>query len=577
MSTIPASAAVKVTPTVLTAGGSALDMNGLLLTSGTRVPVGTVARFASAEAVRSYFGSTSPEAIAAGGGPDMGTGYFGGFDDSNKKPGAVLFAQYNVEDVAAYARGGNLSTMTVAQLQSLTGSLNVTIDGVQKTSTPNLATATSFSNAALILAAALVIDGPQVASFTGSIAASVMTVSAVNTGELAVGNVVKGAGVTAGTYITSFGTATGGPGTYNVSVSQTVASEAMTADAQAVEFDPVSKAFVISSGTTGDASTINFPTGSLAISLKLTQSTGAVLSQGADAATPDAFMNSLVSSTQNWAAFGTIFDPDETGYANKLAFSAWVNGTNKRFAYVAQDSDVAPTTTVPATSSFGYDIDQNGYNGTCLVWEPSNMNHVPFVLGAIASIDFDQIDGRITFKFKRQAGLVAAVSDETTLNNLTANGYNCYGAYATANDDFVWFAQGTVTGAFVWLDSYVNQIWLNNALQLALVRFLVAVKAVAYTTAGYARIEASLADVVKQGLAFGAFRAGVTLSSDQVAAVNAAAGTNVARILSTRGWYLQILDASPETRAARGSPPMKFWYVDGQAVHFIDLTSTAVQ
>jgi len=62
------------------------------------------------------------------------------------------------------------------------------------------------------------------ASVTASIAGTVMTVTAVGSGALAVGQTLSGSGVTAGTKITAFGTGTGGTGTYTVSVSQTVAS-----------------------------------------------------------------------------------------------------------------------------------------------------------------------------------------------------------------------------------------------------------------------------------------------------------------------------------------------------------------
>jgi hypothetical protein len=56
-----------------------------------------------------------------------------------------------------------------------------------------------------------------------------MTVTATGSGTLGVGQVVTGAGVTAGTVITGLGTGTGGNGTYYVSPSQTEAtSETMT-------------------------------------------------------------------------------------------------------------------------------------------------------------------------------------------------------------------------------------------------------------------------------------------------------------------------------------------------------------
>jgi len=63
---------------------------------------------------------------------------------------------------------------------------------------------------------------------TGSIATTTLTVSAVTSGTIEVGMIISGTGVTAGTYITAFGTGTGGAGTYTVSTSQTVASTTIT-------------------------------------------------------------------------------------------------------------------------------------------------------------------------------------------------------------------------------------------------------------------------------------------------------------------------------------------------------------
>lgn len=64
-------------------------------------------------------------------------------------------------------------------------------------------------------------------SFTASISGTTMTVSAVASGALAVGQTIYATGVTAGTTITALGTGSGGTGTYTVSASQTVSSRAM--------------------------------------------------------------------------------------------------------------------------------------------------------------------------------------------------------------------------------------------------------------------------------------------------------------------------------------------------------------
>lgn len=72
------------------------------------------------------------------------------------------------------------------------------------------------------------------ATFTGVIAGNVLTVSGFSGSALAAGQRVVGSGVLEGTAIDTFGTGSGGNGTYNLTVrganvAQTIASEAMTA------------------------------------------------------------------------------------------------------------------------------------------------------------------------------------------------------------------------------------------------------------------------------------------------------------------------------------------------------------
>lgn len=63
---------------------------------------------------------------------------------------------------------------------------------------------------------------------TGSIAGTVMNITAVTSGTIVIGQIVTGTGVTANTTITGFGTGSGGIGTYSVNISQTVASTTLT-------------------------------------------------------------------------------------------------------------------------------------------------------------------------------------------------------------------------------------------------------------------------------------------------------------------------------------------------------------
>lgn len=571
---IPASLIASASPSVLSAGGSALDLIGIILTTNSRVPIGSAPKFPTKDAAASYFGDTSLQASLA-------AVYFGGFDNSTKKPGSLGFFRYASTAVAAWLRGGSLAAMTLSQLQALSGSLSVVVDGFTwSAASINLASAASFSAAAAAIQTALAATPPTPAVVTGSIAGTTLTVSAVTSGVLAIGQVLTGTGITAGTKITGFLTGAGGTGTYTVDVTQTVASESITAApvAPAVAFDSISSAFTITSGITGVPSTMAYPTGTLAASLDLTLATGAVLSQGAAATTPAAAMAALAKATTNWVTFTTDFDPDNgSGNTQKLAFATWTSQQGNRYLYAGWDTDLSPTTSNPATSSFGYLVEQGEMSGVAPIFQ--DVNQSAFLMGIIASINFGAKNGRITTSFKSQSGLAATVTDATIYTNLKANGYNCYGAFATANDEFTFFTPGQIAGQYEWIDSYVNQIWLNNQFQLDIVEGLTQNNSVPYNADGDTLIESWLMDTITQFANFGGLRAGVQLSSAQIAEVNNAAGIAIDGILSTRGWYLQVLasQTSPQVRAQRGSPPVNFWYMDGGSVQVVQMASILVQ
>jgi hypothetical protein len=76
--------------------------------------------------------------------------------------------------------------------------------------------------------------GGQVgAVFTGSISGTILTVTAITSGAIAIGQTLSGTGITAGTKILAFQTGAGGnvneAGTYTLNISQTVASTTINA------------------------------------------------------------------------------------------------------------------------------------------------------------------------------------------------------------------------------------------------------------------------------------------------------------------------------------------------------------
>ena len=571
-SSIPASVLAQVIPGVLSAGGNPLALNSVYITSDPSIPIGTAQAFASAADVSDWFGPSAPETILA-------NIYFAGFINCTVLPGTLFFAQFNTASVAAYLRGGSVAALTLAQLQALSGTLTVTINGIVNVSAAvNLSGATSFTNAATLLQAGLQ-SSTAIFSGTGSQAAGVVTIASTISGSLAIGDVLAGAGVEAGSIIDSFGTytVTAGTGTVNVSTSGTVSLGSVNvAGTATVTYDALRAAFVVTSPTVGASSTIGFgDNGALSQGLNLTAATGAVTSQGAAAVTPAGLMAQVVASTQNWATFLTVA---EQTLSVKEAFAAWVQTTNQRYLYVCQDSDVTPTESPNATGSFGNIVNAAQDTGVMPVYDISGTGVIAAFQTAIAaSINFQQENGRTTAAFRGQTGLVAQVTNETVYENLIANGYNCYASFATANQNFTQNQPGQISGAFRWFDTYIDQIFLNSQFQLALMNLLASVPAVPYVTRGYNLIRSALLGPINQGLNFGSIVSGVQLSSSQSAALNNAVNdTGATATIQNTGWYLQILDPGAIVRGGRGSPTINFYYTDGGSVQQITMSSVDV-
>lgn len=332
-------------------------------------------------------------------------------------------------------------------------------------------------------------------------------------------------------------------------------------------WNAVNSTFTLTSSTIGVDSTITYATGTLSSSLKFTSAGGAILSQGAAVDTPSTAMDSVIAATQNWVDFMTMWEPDIDG---KTAFAEWSNAQNQRYMYVAWDTD-GQAIVQSSSTCFGAVMKAKEFDGVMCVYNTKEL--AAFVLGSVASIDFSRTNGRINEAFKHQSGFTPTVTNQQIANNLLENGYSFYGNYATANDQFNYLYNGNLPGKWLWLDTFVNQVYLNSQLQLALLSLLTNVNSIPYNEQGYSLIRAAMIDPIASALNFGAIRTGIILSESQKAQVNQAAGRDISTILEQQGYYLQILDPGAQVRGLRGTPVINFWYTDGGCVQKISLAS----
>ena len=583
---IPMSQIIGSIPSVLGTGGNPLSPNSVFLTTDPSIPINMAQGFTGDELVEDWFGPEAPETLLA-------QDYFAGFIGAASLPSVLYFWQYNQNAVAAYLRSASLSGVSLTALQGFSGDLLVTVDGRALTSAAiNLASATSYANAATLIQTGLQNTGNV---WTGTVtttnASETVTVDSTTTGILHIGDVLVGTDIPVAATITAFGTytPTAGTGTVTISAPTTgaVGPEAATVTyLPTVAYDALRQSFLITSPTTGVTSSVGYASGSLAADILLTQVTGAVLSAGAAAATPTSSLNSLIQATQNFVTFMTVFDLTDD-IATALEFAEWVStvttaGKN-RFMFVEWDSNAAEAAG-PAADSFGAQLVVAAYDGTMPWYDLTEGAKAAFTCGAFACLDTTQTNGRIAMAFKGQAGLVPDVTDSDTAANLAGvpygsggNGYNFYGDFATSAQQFQWAIPGSMPGQWKWADAYFNQILMNADFQLALATLASNVPSIPYNTVGYTLVRGALTPVIQKYLNWGAIQSNVPLSAGQIQEVNTAAGTNIGGVLSTVGYYLQILPATAQVRGIRGSPPMKFWYTDGGSIQSLMLASIDVQ
>jgi hypothetical protein len=495
MSKIPLSFDFKITPNVVSPAGSAVDMNGLMLTDNELVPVGKVSSYFSAAEVSALMGSESREFLAA-------QQYFNGYSNSSVFPGELLMSRIIESPVSGYLLSGSLKGVALETLKAITaGTITLSVDGTLIASASiDLSSATSFSNIAELV-------------------------------ETGIGDT-------------------------DVSV----------------EWLPLANRFIIRSLTTGDTSAVLFAaTGGLSTGLKLTEATGAVESKGSAGVTLTDTMEGIINTNQDWVLFNSLVELDDT---QKTELCAWTTGTKDRFGYVVHDTTDEGTITDNPSCFVQEVIVANGFEGVFPVYGSYIYSVAP--LAYAASLDFARLNGRVSFKFRAFSGLAANVSDLATASALKSNGYNFYGSYGQNKTLSQYASSGAISGRFVWIDSFINQVWINANLLGAFVNLFTNNQSYSFNQSGYSAVSAAVIDVASQAINFGAIQKGVVLDNSQIQIINSTVGKKIDTTLYSDGWYLFI---PTQTGAARLEGDLKgviFYYVDGGLIQSITMSSTAI-
>lgn len=295
---------------------------------------------------------------------------------------------------------------------------------------------------------------------------------------------------------------------------------------------------------------------------------GGVLSKGAIAQSLTETMEKLVASNSNFFSFAPVWDESET---EALELADWCNSNGVRFLYPLLDKTTAGTI-ANNDNCLGHKL--KDHSGVACMYNTKEL--VVFTMSIGACIDPNKQEDRKTWAFKSQDGLAFTCEDKNVAPILLENGYNFYGSYATASNEFKLFQNGQIGGVAKWIDTYYGQVFIKDGLQNAWLGALMNAGTIPYNEGGYSILRAAAQDTINTALTSGFIRQGIELSEAQKAQVNTEAGKNIADTLFTQGYYLQILNPTAQVRAERGTPVVNFWYMDGGSIQKIQGTSTVI-
>jgi hypothetical protein len=355
----------------------------------------------------------------------------------------------------------------------------------------------------------------------------------------------------------------------------TIMQAAFTSPNFSIAYDAQRGRFTLLSTATGNAATSTDVSGTLAANVGLSQASGAtIVTTGTNADTPATALQRTIQLDTNWGTFTTAW---AAIIADRQAFATANSGLNYQFMYVAWDTEAASIQANNA-ASFGAIAFATPYQGTWPIYGTQFLAGA--AMGYAASINFNVANGRTTAAFRQfNAGVPATVSDLTTANALLSNKYTYLGAYANAANTYTVLYNGAASGSFLWVDTYLDQIYLNRELQRAFWEAMLAYNSIPYNQDGYTELYRAGEDVINAALTSGIIRAGVTLSQSQAQQINTQAGRQgVSDVVQSNGWYLLIGDPAnvAQARQQRTSPQATLWYTDGGSVQQLNVNSIAV-
>ncbi len=353
------------------------------------------------------------------------------------------------------------------------------------------------------------------------------------------------------------------------------AINAVVAGSVICTYDTILAGFILTDiltlGSTSIISVANGTAGSLTNLLGLGLSDGAVQSNGVDAETIVECMDAIVDINRN---FATINDLLGLNQDDVLSLVEWVTTNKTQYVYNVYSLDTNILVAGNTTNIF-YLIDQANSSGINKIY--GNIDTSSFFAGICAGTNYDATAGTISFAYKQGNGLMPTVTSTAVADILESTYINYIGKFASRANNYNFTYGGWVTGSYKTLANIYNNMWLADQLQTALVNLMLQNNKIIYTTSGYAKIGASIQNVIIAALNNGTIAIGTVLDATQTIEINTEAGVNCASSITNNGYYYQVVPATPEQRINQTAPLLNFWYANGGEIIKITVNNTLVE
>jgi hypothetical protein len=333
-------------------------------------------------------------------------------------------------------------------------------------------------------------------------------------------------------------------------------------------WDSENERFVITSGTTGAASSISFlsaPDAGTDISGMMAglEADGAYTADGVDAQTPQETV--VLFDDRFGNQFYGLVIPQITDNADAVEVAELVEAMNDPPHFYGITSQEAGAISALSTTDLAYLLSQvEGLNHTAVQYSSSSPYAIGSALARILTTNWQANNSTITLMYKDEPGVEAEELSTTEANAVQDKNCNVFVAY---NNETAIIQYG-VSASGQYVDSVIGCDWLRAAIQTALYNTLYGTTTkIPQTDAGMHTLATQIEAICTQAVANGLLAPGVWSAQGF--------GQLKSGDYLPKGFYVYappISQQSAEDRAARKSVAFQVAAKLGGAVHTVDVT-----